>query len=386
MRKFHALFAGSGGLYDAIVPTSTQESALRAAKNKIRDHLLRGIEAASMDILGLPQKVSPRFKTQGSWAYRACVQPAQPTQEMDWDYGVYLPVDAWEDAATPRVAASAYFDLVERLLKELCEQEGWHPGKNKPRCIRVHVGQGAHIDVALYAAPKEKFLQVNDRHVEYADMQKAMDGALNRQLLAEAYEFEPEQDWDDFDDFMVATRDGTWERSDAEAIARWFRDQADTQGDQLRRCWRYLKAWRDMQWETNGPSSVLLMLAATRHFAKWPARDDRTLADVAYAIAEAVLHDYHEEGIDADHNFNRMDPKGRLDAHQRLTQLATTLRQAMTEPGLDKLAVLAALRGHFGARLPHREADIVDDHPADRIRATPAREVIAPKVNSSYAG
>lgn len=387
MRKLHALFGGSGGFYDAIVPTGAQESGLRAAKNKIRDHLLRGIEAASTNELGLPEKVSPRFRTQGSWAYRACVQPAQSSQEMDWDYGVYLPVDAWEEAGSPRVAASAYFELVERLLAELCEKEGWQPGdEDKPRCIRVHVGQSAHIDVALYAAPKEKFLQVNDRRIEFADMQKAMDAASNRQLLAEAYEIEPEQDWDDFDDFMVATRDGEWERSDAEAIARWFRDQAVAQGDQLRRTWRYLKAWRDLQWETGGPSSVLLMLAATRHFDKWPARDDRTLAAVAQAVADAVLHDYVEDGIDPEHNFNRMDTKTRLDAHNRLTQLATTLHQAMTEPGLDKSAVLAVLRRQFGVRLPHREADILDEHPADRVRSTPAREVVAPQVNSSFAG
>lgn len=387
MRKLHALFAGEGGFYDAIVPTNAQESGLRAAKNKIRDHLLRGIAAASTVELGLPERVSPRFRTQGSWAYRACVQPAQPSQEMDWDYGVYLPVEAWEEAGTPRVAASAYFDLVERLLAELCEQEGWRPGKEKTRCIRVHVGQGAHIDVALYAAPKEKFLQVNDRHIEFADMQKAMDSAFNRQqILAEAYEIEPEQDWDDFGDMMVATREARWERSDAEAIARWFRDQADTQGDQLRHAWRDLKAWRDFQWEEGGPSSVLLMLAATRHFQKWPVRDDRMLADVAHAVAGAVLHDYYEEGIDPEHNFNRMDAEARRDAHQHLTQLATVLRQAMTEPNLDKLTVLANLRRQFGTRLPHREAEIVDDHPADRVRSTPAREVVAPKVNSTYAG
>jgi hypothetical protein len=185
---------------------------------------------------------------------------------------------------------------------------------------------------------------------------------------------------------MVATRNGQWERSDAEAIAHWFRDQADTQGDQLRRTWRYLKAWRDLQWATGGPSSVLLMLAATRHFQKWQGRDDRALADVVQAIAGVVLQDYVEDGIDPGHNFNRMDPEARLTTHHRLTQLATTLREAMTQPGVDKTTVLANLRRQFGARLPHHEADIVEDHPADRVRSTPAREVVAPQINSTYAG
>ncbi len=388
MRKLHALFAGNGSFHDAIVPTSLQERSLRAAKNKIRDHLLRGITAASTDEFGLPEKVSPRFRTQGSWAYRACVQPAQAGQEMDWDYGVYLPVEAWEEASTPRVAASVYFDLVERLLAEFCEQHGWHLSeKKKDHCIRVHIGHGAHIDVALYAAPKDKFLDINDRRVEFADAQKALNGARDsRDLLAEAYEIEPEQDWDNFDDMMVATRSGQWERSDAEAIAHWFRDQADTQGDQLRRTWRYLKAWRDLQWATGGPSSVLLMLVATRHFQKWPGRDDRALADVVQAIAGVVLHDYIEDGIDPDHNFNRMDPEARLTAQHRLMQLATALREAMTQLGVDKATVLANLRRQFGTRLPHREGDIVEDHPADRVRSTPAREVVAPQINSTYAG
>jgi hypothetical protein len=128
------------------------------------------------------------------------------------------------------------------------------------------------------------------------------------------------------------------------------------------------------------------MLAATRHFQKWPGRDDRALADVVPAIAGAVLQDYIEDGIDPAHNFNRMDPEARLTAHRRLTQLETTLREAMTQPGMDKATVLANLRRQFGTRLPHHEADIVEDQPADRVRSTPAREVVAPRINSTYAG
>ena len=391
MRKFHKLLQGDSAFYQTIVPRPEQEAALRAAKNKIRDHLRSRIQVATKAVLGMDKAVAPRFRTQGSWAYRTCIQPDQaPPQEMDWDYGVYLPVDAWEEAGTPRVAAGAYFDLVESLLRELCKQEGWSLGKkDKDHCIRVHIATGAHIDVALYAAPVEQFAKVSDREIERFDKSVAMDAAnFSMERLNEAAEISIEQEWDDFDGMMVATRKGIWEPSDAERIAGWFRDQLKMHGDQLQRVWRYLKAWRDHQWAKGGPSSVHLMLAASRHFDRQPGRDDKALAQVARFLPTALAEDFFEAGIDDDgkHNFNRLDAAGRHDAQHRANQLATVLQGALANVLQNKSAVIVALRDQFGQRIPNREVVVENDSPADQVRETPAKVVVPPVVHSSYAG
>jgi hypothetical protein len=389
MRKFHKLLHGESGFYQAIVPLAEQEAGLRAAKNKIRDHLRVGIQAASKTVLGMEETISPRFRTQGSWAYRACIQPDQaPPQEMDWDYGVYLPVEAWEETGTPRMAAGTYFDLVESLLRELCVKEGWQLGKkDKDHCIRAHVGKGAHVDVALYAAPADQFARVSDREIERTEKAVAMDSAtLSMERLNEAAEIQIEQEWDDFEGMMVATRKGVWEPSDAEHIAGWFRDQLKAHGEQLQHVWRYLKAWRDHQWAKDGPSSVLLMLVACRHFDKQPGRDDKALAHVAGFLPACLANDFFETGIDDEHNFNRLDATGRLEAQQRATQLGTVLHGAQFNVLQSKSAVIVALRGQLGQRIPNREADVENDSPADQVRETPARVVVPPVVNNTYAG
>ena len=91
---------------------------------------------------------------------------------MDWDFGVYLPAKLWENHK-PKVAAKAYFQLVEGLLQNLCEREGWEllEGKEcKDTCIRIEVDTWAHIDIPLYAAPEHQFALITER-AEFAQRQ-----------------------------------------------------------------------------------------------------------------------------------------------------------------------------------------------------------------------
>src|SRR5438309_11093496 len=124
MLKLNRLFYSSidaDVFSDRIAPTQEQRDVLENAKNSIRDHLRPRIREATVAVLGMETAVDPRFRTQGSWKYRTCVQPARcPPQEMDWDYGVYLPVSVWEDNGPPHAMARLYFNVVEALLRELC--------------------------------------------------------------------------------------------------------------------------------------------------------------------------------------------------------------------------------------------------------------------------
>ena len=113
------LFATAEEVFiDSIKPTNDQREVLFNAKNEIRDHLRPRIREATIKVLGMDKAVTPRFRTQGSWSYKTCVQPAwNPPQEMDWDFGVYLPVSVWEDGGPPHAMAKLYFKLVEGLLQ-----------------------------------------------------------------------------------------------------------------------------------------------------------------------------------------------------------------------------------------------------------------------------
>lgn len=95
MLKLNRLLFATGEevFFDSIEPTKAHREVLFTAKNEIRDHLRARIREATIKVLGMDNAVTPRFRTQGSWSYKTCVQPAwQPPQEMDWDFGVYLPV------------------------------------------------------------------------------------------------------------------------------------------------------------------------------------------------------------------------------------------------------------------------------------------------------
>src|SRR5260221_7549459 len=117
--------ARDDAFYSVILPAEAQTAHLTQSKNKIRDHLREAIERASTTVLGQAQKVTPRFRTQGSMSYDLCNQPAHvPPQEMDWDLGVYLPISVWEDSK-PKVAAAIYYKLLEDSLQSLCARERW---------------------------------------------------------------------------------------------------------------------------------------------------------------------------------------------------------------------------------------------------------------------
>lgn len=280
-----------------IEPTDRQGDFLIECKDKIRDYLRPRIAAATVQVLGMERRVEPRFRTQGSWSYDTCVRPAhQPPQEMDWDYGVYLPVTTLQENYEPRIAARAYFELVEKLLKELCTDEGWTLTEGRETCIRIQVANWAHIDIPLYAAPEAEFARIQER-VRVAKAAATYHFTELRESVS-AGEL-PDLQWEQMDGIHVALRSGNWKKSDPEAISRWFRDCLAEHNEQLRRICRYLKAWRDHHWRDGGTvSSVALMIAVGQEFEGVERRDDLALEKAAKKFAKAILNPIREVSID----------------------------------------------------------------------------------------
>ncbi|SPS03060.1 CBASS cGAMP-activated phospholipase [Cupriavidus taiwanensis] len=373
--------------HDAIVPTTEQKAFLNDCKNAIRDHLKPRIAAATTTVLGMDKPVVPRFRTQGSWSYLTCIQPSfQPPQEMDWDFGVYLPVHVWEENGPPHIMAKAYFELVESLLADLCRSKRWQLISGKDTCIRVQVASWAHIDIPLYAAPEEKFKLVVEKRAALEAGFTRVDSIVFDAIAQESFQ---EQDWDDLDDIAMATRKGEWKASDPEAVARWFQDRLAQHTDQLRRVCRYLKAWRDFHWEEGGgPTSVSIMIAVAQTFEVHKGRDDLALEHAAGALARALPGELRERAIDDGvEDFNsRLSDEEKAMASRRAQALAIALRMARTyAPALGGEA-LAALQQQFGPRLPNRPDLIEPDSGAESVRATPATRVSHPVVNATTAG
>ncbi|MFD0724384.1 CBASS cGAMP synthase [Lysobacter brunescens] len=391
MLTLHKLFlnAGSPDSFDeVIVPTEGQRRTLVQAKNTIRDRLRISIRAATTKILGMDRMVDPRFRTQGSWAYRTCVQGAHlPPQEMDWDFGVYLPVTVWADQAPPPAMAKLYFDLVEQALDQLCGEQGWKLDRSNLRCVRVKITDWAHIDIPLYAAPEDKFREVAEKAVTMASANAHY--YRESMTLDESADFGemPEQFWELMEDIHLATRDGKWVPSDPEMVAKWFDDRIEEHGEQLRRVCRYLKAWRDHHWrDGGGPSSVLLMIIVARNFQSEFRRDDLALERAANHLARELNQDVRERGIDnGEEDFNRMSAADRKHASGLAETLARQIYASRHYgPGLMQ-AALDNMRIQFGPRISNNR-DLVQPDSGAEVRSTPAAAVAPPLVQATKAG
>lgn len=382
-------------LHGAIIPENEQRVFLRSCRTKIRDYLRPAIAEATVSVLGMQKKVEPRFRTQGSWAYNTCIQPAHTfDQEMDLDYGVYLPVDVWQENGPPEKMAKAYFDLVESLLQILCVEEDWTlvTGENaKDTCIRIDVASWAHIDIPLYAAPAEDFEKV----VEKTTMLKAEARAMNSQIYSMAMDsaeslYAKGQTWDDLDQIMMASRAGKWKASDPESVAKWFRDQITRfgeLGEQFLRVCRYVKSWRDFNWKTGGPTSVSLMIAIAQGFEGKKGRDDIALEQAVTLVAQAVRGDIYEFGIDGGaENFNRLTPDKRIEAGLAADHLVSNLRSSRGSALHQGLSVLHTLRAVLGERIPFSPELIQEEGPANIVRSAAPAIVAAPYVPNTSAG
>jgi len=394
MLKLTRLFYSTvvnGTFEDNIEVEPEQRQFLVDCKNKIREHLRPAIEAASTGVLGMEHKVTPRFRTQGSWAYGTCVHPCTlPPQEMDWDFGVYLPITLWEENGPPARMAEAYFQLVETLLTDLCKREGWFLDKSKDNCSRVQVASWAHIDVPLYAASEDEFVKVRETQI-FDSLRKADSAGIAMDARdkseSEALGDLIGQSWDDMEGLVLAKRSGEWVPSDPADVSKWFKDCIEEHGEQLRRVCRFLKAWRDFRWNTGGPTSVSIMIAVAQSFVPVRGRDDLAIEQGARALAKALKFDIRERGIDGGKDdFNRLEESERVEASSCAYALAEAIRQAR-ESSLPYVShAISLLQAQLGSRLPNKPEWVESDSSGDDIRRVPASTVSKPVVGAQSAG
>lgn len=278
------------------------------ARKEIRDFLKADLPGA-LRAKGLEGEICPpRFYIQGSRSYKTLNSPCTtPPQHSDIDDGVYLPLSVMREETSPKLAIALFFDAVVDVLGPICAERGWKT-ESKDTCIRVTISPYAHIDLPLYVIPDTLFLLIKSNMESRG--QVVFDGAINSER--DTWKTLPS------DKILLADRKQGWRKSDPMAMKNWFKRECQDKGpDQLIRVVRYLKAFRDKQWEDKGPSSILLMAMACPLFEPVDKRDDRALLNVVKGIPAAL-----QNGV-----ISPIDPEASLTAHMPKEAIADAVAQ-----------------------------------------------------------
>lgn len=328
--------------------------AMRAARDTIREALRKGfhnwqdyikrqqlLEHYALENLAFaePAPLRPKFRMQGSWSYHTLNRTThEPPQEIDLDDGVFLPVSFLsQDGQThPAVISDAYFAAVEAMVAPLCEERDWQLSAPKPSCVRIELRQGAHIDLALYAIPDEDFVVLVEKAQESLSFSDQMD--------EQAYFRDTVYPRLPSDHIMLAHREEGWKPSDPRKLEDWFEAAIAKHGYQLRRVCRYLKGWRDHNWEQCRLSSIALMACAVSAYDQLGpsldgTRDDKALLSVAeqlvirlgQRIANPVVPgQFLDEGWSRDLRDEFVAKANELIVELRLVLNGTTIQEAST--------------------------------------------------------
>lgn len=356
------------GFINEIKPTSEQRDYLNECRQKVRAVLMHGMANFIAENGGDPNIIKPKFRLQGSWAYGTCNQPAYPSQEMDVDYGVYLPNSLLAQGRSDKVAKS-YFEVVEALLEPLANSEDWTLCKTKNTCCRLILAGNAHMDVPLYIVPDLMFESLVERNNMILDEAKAT--IAKDEYIFKGYHYSTESfeseakiiQLDYITKILMALRDGNWKESDCELIRKWYADhlaEQEDNGRQLRYIARYLKAWRDQEYEEGGgPSSILLMIIANQNYQYFEDRDDLALLHVVKKLPEALLGPVKEDSIPehTDEDFNRIPVDERSEAYDLASELLGVVTAAI-EVESAKTSI-NFLRSKFGKRIPDNESYVI---------------------------
>lgn len=363
-------------LYNELDLEEQQRSFIANAKTDVRNCLRTGIPRVLKSKGYSAESPTPRFFTQGSWAYKTLNAPAKQPQQADIDDGCYLPL-SFVSQSTPRpsVAATIFFDVAEEVLAPLAKERGWTLITDKPTCVRIEIAPFAHIDVPLYAIPDKEFETLAKAAMEHGHV--TLDEAVRR-AERDAWTALPRNS------VLLAHREKNWMESDPRPVRDWFLGEVAVRGEQLRRIVRYLKAFRDWRWSSGGPASILLMAAAAPLFEKRDRRDDLALLDVVATLPAKLRGGVANPVADSESLTDRLGKEGVEEAAQAFEELEKMLRGAIHAS--DGEVACIWMRRQFGPRFPNDPDRVKVTTAAATIAATPAAAGPSELVGRTKAG
>lgn len=363
-------------LHNELDLDSTHRAYIAEARTAVRNCLRSGIPRVlkSKGVTeGIPQ---PRFFTQGSWAYKTLNSPAQHPQQADIDDGCYLPLSFVSQTIKPSIAAIVFFTVVEEALKDLVKERSWKLVTDKPTCIRIIISQYAHLDVPLYAIPDDEFTLLAKMSMDsygYANFAEALVRAEH-----DAWTALPSNK------VLLAHRELNWMSSDPRPVKEWFLGEVDAKGEQLRRTVRYVKAFRDWQWPSGGPSSILIMAAVAPIFEKRDRRDDLALLDVLAALPDQLRRGVNNPIDEHESLTDRLGQSGVEDAAAAFETLERMLRGAIHAGNSPQACKW--MRDVFGTRFPNEPDRVTQVSVAATILSAPAIAGASELVGRTKAG
>lgn len=337
---------------------------LRAARDDIRKAIRVGLaewkKALNNDTERLshpsftPNLGSAKFRMQGSQVYHTANDPEQkPPQEIDLDDGMFLPVTFFTNNGTekPALISAMYFKAVEAALGPLCDKNNWKLNIRKASCVRVQINNECHVDIALYAVPDGEFKQL-------IESKSRLDNALTFDEEMKSIElFEDVYQRITAGQMMLAHRKTGWMPSDPRQLEEWFKEAVATKGDQVRFVSRYLKAWRDKEWESCRLSSIALMSATVSVFQEHPKgffqdRDDLALLAVSESLPRILSQRIPNPRVPAmflDDGWNSIE---RADFVDRAKDLHSSLHDAISV-SVSPVTTIEKIRERLGYRFPN---------------------------------
>jgi len=330
--------------------------------------------------------LTPRFWTQGSFQYDTLNNPyATPPQEMDIDDGTYLPMAIFEDR--PVIGHQLLLLLVDSSLKSLVhENVGWQ-FEAKRTCARIKIpAEHTHIDVPMYAIPEDQFLLKEAALAKSRGMgMEAMD-SISGSLTFNRADFELDEDC-----VNLALREGDqkWMKSDPKIVEDWFNDSCRRIGPHLRSICRFMKSWRDVQWEKGGGPSSISLMAATVSILDRIAHDKNDLGATMRILAK-YLPDEFSKGVESpDHTDEKPLFPPRIEHGERELEIMARLSELHgilidAQQCSSKELALESINRAFGQRV--RRSDlIVSEKSAPAFANEPARGAQAATISSTMA-
>lgn len=281
------------------------QSTARQRRQANRDRLSRGLTAAKE-----PQPLE--YVPQGSYAMSTMVQSDVDTSDID--DGAVFDKEALKGARGGDRSAN---DAKEMVRAAIASTDIFKTAPEvRSNCVRVYYADDFHVDVPVYRRSEDNGVTVKE--------------------LASA---------------------GTWKVSAPEDITNWFVTQVkdkspdDTNGRQMRRVVRLLKAWTKSRSSWTMPSGFILSVLTDEAYylsPSWKDRDDLALLSVMRSIRSRV--------INRERVYRPVDPREEVTHDRtlgRMRNLRDELANAIAElskierSDCDELMALKALKAVF---------------------------------------
>lgn len=269
--------------------TYEENITLREKRDMLIDELKNGLKDEKVP----DTNKSLTFSTfgQGSYAMNTGIYP--PNNDYDIDVGIVFDITNNEFGPVK----------LKKLIRDKLTRSNRTIQIRRP-CITVKYEDGYHVDLAVYANNS------GDYHIAWAK------------------EF---------------SSDNSWEKSEPKKLINWVNNiSSDTnQKAQYRRCVRYLKAWKENQFSTNGnakPPSIGLTIQARYSFSNQADNDLDALIGIVSYIRNSFFDIHHEETNTMKKSIIANLPVAPFsDVYQKMTLIQTNFFYAKIDGMLEAL-------------------------------------------------